>query len=433
MRTNDRTFSLIIYNPNNTSRFTYTCEVLFKHILQTDYVLTQVLPQGDDYFISYTEQPTNGAIWVKPSNLLEETTINDTVPKVLKADNRHFLFPNETPLGFDVFSAVFWMVSRYEEYQQTPFDIHGRYSVYNSLAYKEGFLSYPVVHFWARIFAEHIQQTFLHFSFRLPPFKQIITIDVDHAFAFKGKPFSRQTAAVFRDLFAFKWSWLVKRVQCVFGKLDPFYTYDYIHQTASQSAAEEIYFLLAGNYAKYDKNVPDKADCMKQLGQELSAFAPVGVHPSYASHLNAGKVVLEINRVEKLTEKPVTISRQHFLRFSFPQTPLTLVEAGIKQDFSLGYSEESGFRAGMAIPFPFYNLAAEQQTELLLTPFAYMDGTLNEHKKLSTQKAMEQITLLKNEVREFGGNFIAIWHNHSLSETHHWQGWRKVFEHSLKA
>jgi hypothetical protein len=124
---------LIVYSPHKTSRLTYTCEVLFNRILQIDYTLTDVLPEGEKCFISYTDKPTEG-IWVKPSNLLTENGINTSFPQVAKSGDRHFIFPNETPLGFDVFSAVFWMISRYEEYQQkASADQHGRFSVYSSL------------------------------------------------------------------------------------------------------------------------------------------------------------------------------------------------------------------------------------------------------------------------------------------------------------
>lgn len=362
---------------------------------------------------------------------MEDSGVSFPHPEVRIERDRHFLFSDDTPLGFDVFSAVFWMISRYEEYAPSSLDEHGRFHVGNALAYQKGFLNYPVVQFWTKYLAEFIQKIYPDFRFSLPPFKQTVTVDVDHAFAFRGKPIKRQIAATFRDLVTFKWGWLIKRIEFYSGKRDPFASYDYIHKTCAKHQADEIYFLLAGNYGSYDKNVPCTSQCMQELGKKLASYAQVGMHPSYGSYGNLAQIAEEKKRIEFLTAKEVFQSRQHFLRFTFPQTAEQLLKVNIREDFSLGFADASGFRAGMAISFPFYNLHTESKTDLLLTPFSYMDGTLNEHQKLTTLEAKEVVTQLKNTVREFGGNFISIWHNHSLSETQHWKGWRRVFEHSL--
>ena len=98
----------------------------------------------------------------------------------------------------------------------------------------------------------------------------------------------------------------------------------------------------------------------------------------------------------------------------------------------MGYPEEPGFRAGIARPFYFYNIADDKQTPLKIIPFQVMDSTLCNNKELDPLKAKEVILNLINETRKAGGTFVSIWHNTSLLDNSEWQGWREVFEFMLK-
>ena len=54
----------------------------------------------------------------------------------LKKDN---IYP------FDIFSAAFYLISRYEEYLPHEKDSHGRFSHTSSLAWRENFIHMPLV------------------------------------------------------------------------------------------------------------------------------------------------------------------------------------------------------------------------------------------------------------------------------------------------
>ena len=94
----------------------------------------------------------------------------------------------------------------------------------------------------------------------------------------------------------------------------------------------------------------------------------------------------------------------------------------------MGYAQKYGFRAGVAIPFRFYDLEKEIETPLLIYPFAVMDGTLKDYLKLSPEMAEHTIIELMNEVKASGGVFISILHNHTIHDEGEWKGWKKVFE-----
>jgi hypothetical protein len=116
-----------------------------------------------------------------------------------------------------------------------------------------------------------------------------------------------------------------------------------------------------------------------------------------------------------------------------PESYRILLKAGIEEDYSMGYPEEPGFRAGIARPFYFYDVEKDVQTSLKIFPFQLMDATLYKYKKLDCRTSLEIILKLINETKRSGGTFITIWHNTSLLDTPEFRGWREVFESTLKA
>jgi hypothetical protein len=106
---------------------------------------------------------------------------------------------------------------------------------------------------------------------------------------------------------------------------------------------------------------------------------------------------------------------------------------GICEDFSMGYHDEPGFRAGISRPFYFYNINTESVTEMKVFPFQVMDATLMQYKKLGPMVAADLISKIMGEVKRAGGTFISIWHNTSLLDNRAWHPWREVFESVLKS
>jgi hypothetical protein len=115
----------------------------------------------------------------------------------------------------------------------------------------------------------------------------------------------------------------------------------------------------------------------------------------------------------------------------FPQTYQNLLKEGIKEDFTMGFADAVGFRNGTTHAFTWFDLSENKQTDLIVRPFAYMDGTLNEYLKLTPVEAKSKIDLLFNEVKQFGGDFIFLWHNETIGDYGIWKGWSSVLEYTL--
>jgi len=187
-------------------------------------------------------------------------------------------------------------------------------------------------------------------------------------------------------------------------------------------------FFLLGDWGKYDKNINWKHKNLKQLIFDLKQSCSIGIHPSYGSYLNTEKVKMELNRLYTIGNTSTTKSRQHFLKLDVPQSYQLLESIGITDDYSMGFADAYGFRAGTSFSYPFFDLHSNTITKLMIHPITYMDGTLNQYLGLSTDESIKVIQCLKTEVENVGGTFCPLWHNETIGEVGIWEGWRKVFE-----
>ena len=152
--------------------------------------------------------------------------------------------------------------------------------------------------------------------------------------------------------------------------------------------------------------------------------------PSYQSFGKPHLINQEKERLKDCIDSNVSHSRFHFLRYKMPNSYRNLLKCGIENDYSMGYADQYGFRAGTCTPFYFYDLKSESKTSLKIHPFAYMEGVLKDYYAMDTKEATNSITQLKEAVQKVNGVFTSIWHNESLSDKDRWKGWRSVFESS---
>jgi hypothetical protein len=159
------------------------------------------------------------------------------------------------------------------------------------------------------------------------------------------------------------------------------------------------------------------------------SFSNIGIHPSFYSSVFPGKIIIEKERLENISCKKIFRSRQHFLKFKLPDTYNALLSAGITEDYSMGFSKITGFRAGTCKPFYFYDLKGEKETKLKIFPVTFMDGTLM---NLDSDEASEKILQLLKEVEKVDGIFIPLWHNHTISETEEFATWKSVHDKMIE-
>lgn len=429
---------LYIYVENVTNRIDYIFNFIFGEILKTEIEITSDFTSFLNYNgpkFSYGNVPLKeGQLHFEACGLLFEKDIQQQQIRLSEwYDMKIFFQVQDGALPFDLFAASFYLISRYEEYTPQQLDKHDRYLASDSIAYKGKFLDQPIVHLWCKELKHILVQYFPSLVFGESSYTFTPTIDIDNAYAYKYKGWQRTLGAWLLLLVTFEFKRLMKRVKAVTGITpDPYDSYDKQETIHRKYNLKPYYFVLLGDYGPYDKNLSPSSREYKKLIRLLEKSAPVGIHPSYGSFGKYSSMAKEKTRLEGILSKPVTFSRQHYIRLKFPDTYKLLLAAGITEDFSMGYPECAGFRAGVCIPFYFYDLSSEEKTSLLVHPFFIMDTSLKKYHKLRSKEVLPFVKHYVDQVKNVGGDFVFIFHNESIAGTKMWKNWGDMYEKVIK-
>ncbi|HPE86939.1 MAG: polysaccharide deacetylase family protein [Bacteroidales bacterium] len=422
---------VLVYCEQKTSRLEYIFRLIFTELMRVDVEFTtqsDVYHTYADVRLWYAKQPPEHGCHIAPAGLLTTRGIHEIQPKTVDYGGITCLFPvDEADLPYDPFSSAFYLVTRYEEYLPFRADSHGRFPASESFASKHNFLHIPVVNHYALHLKALLQKKWD--TFRTPeiPYRFMLTFDVDAAWAYRNKGFFRTLGGLGNALLQNQLSEFAHRIRVLAGKdHDPFDTFNQIFTYQRRYKLDMTCFILLGDYSRYDKNIPWHNITFQDLIKHIGDYAALGIHPSYESWAYPERVKEEISRLSAITRRNVLKSRQHFLRLSFPTTYRTLTNLGIKEDYTMGFAADFGFRAGICSPYYFYDLEQERITGLRIFPFAFMEGTLKDYLSLSPEQAIQVIENLIQEVKKVNGTFISLWHNESLSDTGRWVGWKRV-------
>ncbi|KGL62819.1 hypothetical protein PHEL85_2614 [Polaribacter sp. Hel1_85] len=385
--------------------------------------------------ITYTKTPLGNEFFVKSNDLLFEQGVNDMEIVIQKWDDVPCFFKTgpKSAIPYDIFAASFYLISRYEEYLPHVKDFHGRYTAEQSLAFKYRFLEKPVVDIWAYKLLDALKEKFPDYEYKKREYEFISTVDIDNAYCYKYKSLVRSVGGFLNDLAHFRLLNVWSRFAVTFNiKKDPFDTFQQIIDIRKERNIKTIFFFLIGDYTTFDTNVSASKNKYRLLIKEMVDYAKVGLHPSYFTMNNAELLKKEKIRLEHIINMPIQRSRQHYLRFSLPETYQNLIDLEVEEDYSMGYASNVGFRASTCTPFYFYDLDFEIQTPLKVFPFALMDTTLNDYMKLTPRQSLGRIRDLKNEVKAVNGTFITLFHNESLSDYLRWKGWKRLYDSMIK-
>ena len=424
---------ILIYTPKITSRAKYAFNLVFRDIYAVKFEITT---DRDRFLncegpkITYSNQPFADEVFVQSKGLLFETGILDQDISVFnwKDTKAFFSVGPKSALPFDIFSAAFFLASRYEEYLPHIRDVYDRFDAPASLAHSCNFLHQPVVNKWALHFKAVLLQKYPDLIFPAQKYRFISSIDIDNAYAYLEKGFVRTIGGFLKSLAKLDIKGFKERLAVLSGsEKDPYDTYDFQLDLQKKYNLEYLYFFLLGDYGVNDKNISVESRKFRSLIKSLADYAQVGIHPSFGSNGKPAQLAKEVARLNGVINREIFKSRQHFLKITLPDTYRNLIELDIQEDYTMGYASDYGFRAGLCTPFFFYDLDLEVETALKIFPFAVMEGTLKYYQKISPERAMDHYRAIIDEVKAVNGIFISLWHNDSMNDRELWKGWRKVY------
>ena len=360
------------------------------------------------------------------SLLFDEIIITQEIICFDVTGTKAFFRTHNSDFPFDIFAASFYLITRYEEYLPHEKDMYGRYAHENSLSFREGFLNLPLINLWIKEFAQRLKEKFSIFNVQFPIFNFKPTFDIDMAWSYKHKDLLRNFGSFLKHP-------SLERIKVLAGfQKDPFDSYEWLDELHQQYHIKPLYFfLVAEKNSTYDKNILPHKDAMWRLVKQHAKKYFIGLHPSWQSGDDISllkKEKLQLSEMAQTAEGVPFHSRQHYIRFNLPEGYSRLIEAGITDDYSMGYGSINGFRASVASSFFWYDLEKEEQTTLRIHPFCFMDANSYYEQKQSPQQTFEEMMHYLSVCKEVNGALITIWHNNFLGTTKEFDGWKDIYE-----
>jgi len=305
---------------------------------------------------------------------------------------------------------VFFYISRAEELLNQQRDQHGRFLAKYSILGEGERLSTPIVD----MYAQELMKTL---DLPLPP-KEIahicLTHDIDTLENY------RHLRGAIGGVVRGQWKKVVASWKDLHN--DPAYTFPWlIEQDAACSkhnAQCDVFYFVKHtpgkglDYPQYNLRGKDYRATEKLL---LDSGAQIGVHSSaYANNpISSAKT-----------------HRSHYLSCSIERMQ-QLAEAGIKDDYTMGFADKAGFRLQTCRPVRWINPKTMELSNLVLHPLTIMDCTLSssDYMNLSENEAFIAAEKLIDKVRQHHGEVCLLWHNSNFGEeTYHASLYPKILQ-----
>ena len=411
--------SILIYTPKLNARIAYTLRHCIEKMLGSAVEFTnsvEVFVASNEVKFSYSNKPLGSEFFVEKHGLLDEVGFNDVDISMSKWEELQCFFrvSAASSLPFDIFSASFYLLSRYEEYQPYVKDASGAFPATESLAHKNGFLTMPLVDLWMNKFSALLQEKFRQLSIPTKPYRQNFILTVHQAFAYAHKNFFRQLVGFVRDLVLLKLARVIERTKVVTHLIkDPYDTYDYILDWMKKNQYTHYWFFQLGDFTRSNRNISPHSMPYHQLIRHVSDFAPIGLLLSKEAINNTKTLQVEMKRWNTITHQNLTSVFLSDPSLGFPEIYLNAQDLGLKNDYSLGFVNSIGFRASTCTPFYFYDLNLEQTTHLQIHPYAIHFDVV---KKSSDKQVLDQVMNVKNYTKKLGGSLNIILENTTFTK-----------------
>ena len=334
----------------------------------------------------------------------------------------------------DLISPAFALLSRYEEFNAyavglVDWDEHDRIPFEGTLADKYDMVEIPLADEYALLLRKWLCDSFPDRFKVVPRTPRVVpTHDIDLLYRFETQ-FQSLKSIFGRDLLINRDLKMVRKSLAGYRawKQD-FYQDPYIQSILEfakmehEAGLEPVFFFKALVEGDEDVTYDIRDVRMLRIWKEIKKNSGIiGLHGSYKSAGEGGRLRMERKRLESelgTLQETVATGRQHYLRTFFSDDPNSLdlwQEAGITDDYTLGFAERCGFRCGTCHPYPLYDVRNDRVTDIIEHPLIVMDGTLFDYMKLPVEDAKELVIKLKQRCFDVEGDFVVLWHNHATT------------------
>ncbi|MDX1427412.1 MAG: polysaccharide deacetylase family protein [Salegentibacter mishustinae] len=410
---------LLIYTQKITPRIVYTFKHICTNILGIHIKFTSKIGEfiaHEGMKLSYGKQALGNELFLQKVDLLMEQGLSEVEIKVQPWGDDSCFFPvsENSALPFDIFAASFFLLSRYEEYLPHVKDDLGRFPASESVGYQEGFLQSPVVDIWAYKFKEVLQERFPEIALEKREFHSRAIIAVEHVFNFQNKGFLRSLAGMHLDIIKLQFNKVIDRIQVLLRiKKDPINIFEDLIGFIKEHKVSLLFMFQLSDFSIYDRNINYNRNPYRSIIKYVGDYAKVGLIPGYFAYEDFKTLRKEKLRMENTVHTPLERVINVKYNLNIPEFYTFLTELEVPQDYSMGYPEASGFRAGTCSPFLFYDINTESTLALKIHPYVF-NSNIVEHNDF--EKITTEVGKMLEEVKKVGGSFKAVFKNQDFSE-----------------
>lgn len=410
---------ILIYTQQLTPRINYTFHQVLERILGFEVKFTAKIEKfiaSNDMKFSYGQKRLGNELFMKSNGLLTEQGVTEIDIKVRKWDELpcFFYVGEESDIPFDIFSAAFYMLTRYEEYLPHVKDDMGRYPAEESLAYKNKFLQRPVVDLWAYKLKAVFRRHFPKFDFPERTFKEKNILAVAQIYKYRKKGIVRNIGGGIKELIHLKLKAIFERVrtQLLWAK-DPYDIYDKLLKFSKQNQVVWEFMFQLSDYSIHNKNIGYNNRKYHTMIKSLGDYGKIGLLIGYEALFDLKELKKEKNRWENIVNRELEMALNNDYCLNLPELYNNYDNLEIGHDYSMGFVRKMGFRAGTCTPFLYYDLNLEHISPLVLHPTAFNSSSFKASSFFEIKTILERI---KGVVKEVDGHLLMLFKNSDFEE-----------------
>ena len=414
---------ILIYCKKTTPRIEYIFNHFLNLILNKKFSITNSKSNFRDfsgYKFSYANVPISKELFFQSNGLLDEKGLENHEIKTFEWEDVKCFFKvsSKSALPFDVFSASFFLLSRYEEYIPHTGNKFSQFNYLESVAYSEEFLEIPLIDIWIEKFKSILENRMkLEFTKNSKNQKPSIIINSIYPFKYTNKyPFESFTIW-FKNLIKLNLWETIEHFFVFFNiKVDPWEIDNYLKKILLTSKTKVLFFFSFSSESYFKNETPKTNEYFKMYIKEISDNFEMGFLPSNKAQKNIKTFELEILNFSKLVHMKINnvMLQEGLKKMSLDYKNFHSLDNA--NDFSMGYVDAFGYRASTGSPFFFYDLSNETKTNLLVTPFVAHHKLID---KTSLSEAIDKLQKFKEIGKKYYGSFSIILNN-------------EIFENSFK-
>ncbi len=348
-----------------------------------------------------------------------------------KNKNVYSLKNDSLIFNHDFLKSAFYLLSSYQELESSYVDDMGRFKYEGSIQKKYDFVTKPLVNYYFEIIIQGLEEfSKIHkIEFKrkrlFKDFGFMLTHDVDRVDYFHW----RETVYKWMQVIGLKTKHYDKKrllkaaIDSILPtffpgyKADPWWNFKSLRKIERKLGLKSVWYFLNRDGSAHDAKYMLEERRIKDLIIDLQAqHCEVGLHGSIKTATSSEVLTKAKNRLQRISGKEITGTRQHFLKFLYPQTLHHQQKSGLKYDTTMGFAEHEGFRNSYCYPFHPFDHEKQEMMEIWEMPLSVMDTTLFGYRELEYAEMTSAVEQLIKEVNRFGGLFVLLWHNCNFDE-----------------